>query len=962
MLRLILENRELELDENIQFAITRQFEDITNPTTIINDWSKTVRIPSTPNNDKIFGHIFSVDKTIVKGSNKLGIYFNPYKKIDFRLVDDSNVILTGYAKNISVDKDYYNLTLNGELGKVFQEMKKITFDTKTEDTKYLIDGSKYVKEQINKDLIWELWRSGSGLDTTLRTRDERDYRLEEIIGFAPNNSYSENFDYKTFQNSETQSKKFSEVLDVKAGGKYEDVTGIAADTVISNGLLPREIGEYRSYLQQPYIFFNKLFQIFIKRSEELTGYKTYLSPIWFSNDNPYWSQLVFVLNNLNSGEDKKEKYSTSMPNRLLGDFTYNSGTGYTPSLITPNWIEVKNNSAMNALKQQFQNGVFDRITIHQKLPVTLLLQSVMNTTTSSLATRNYVTFGPSYKMYIQYRVKDENGRVVFEDKPNVLNGGDNEPNRIDVSGGIPKVYDGRYSLDFDIDLNVVVDRGQVGNDFTIEVGVWSNDVAGNDVYFLQIDNPQQGDVERVRPLSISITTQDSAVIELTTSSAKRSYSLFTLNDLWNNEYSLFDTILNYCKMFRIGVFTDYYNKELKFIPLSEYFKDFTIEDWTDKVDYSRDFHIEPITFQNRYILFNYNIPQDLELNSIYKNKNGLNYGEFKLTTDYEFNNDTNSLFDKIPAAIPNTDTLLSWSNLYDNLSITYTVPAEISVDNKNKDKKQISNFGSLLFYKGLTQFDTTSNLRNVKLTDDTLLQINNDTYFYTQAGQDDRYIDISTYPLLDISLGNNLSTYTTPKENYTYDKDNYSNGLGIYKNFWEEYLDERYNIQNKIVTCYVYLKPNEFADFKFNKFVKINNQLYFVNKIYDYDIDATTPTKVDLITVQDIEGYTKNEFRIFNIYYKNGDNYELWNDRIHYIDLDPHTSNAIYITSNTDITWRTDQGIQNNLEVNGEVVSGRIQAGNKVPVTLYNEEYGPVEGYVEFSNGRDIQKIFVRVR
>ena len=50
-----------------------------------------------------------------------------------------------------------------------------------------------------------------------------------------------------------------------------------------------------------------------------------------------------------------------------------------------------------------------------------------------------------------------------------------------------------------------------------------------------------------------------------------------------------------------------------------------------------------------------------------------------------------------------------------------------------------------------------------------------------------------------------------------------------------------------------------------------------------------------------------------------------------------------------DINWSADIGLQQNVEVNGEVGSGVIQAGNKTPVVLYNDEYGPVEGYLEFS-------------
>ena len=135
--RLIIENKEIELDETVQFAITKQFEDLSNPTTIINDWSKTVSIPFTARNNAIFGHIYNPDKlTVEGGSNQAlaGIYFNPYKKLDMRLQFGDDVLMVGYAKMNEVKqnngKGTYEITLFGELGKVFQEMKKITFDTK----------------------------------------------------------------------------------------------------------------------------------------------------------------------------------------------------------------------------------------------------------------------------------------------------------------------------------------------------------------------------------------------------------------------------------------------------------------------------------------------------------------------------------------------------------------------------------------------------------------------------------------------------------------------------------------------------------------------------------------------------------------------------------------------------------------------------------------------------------------
>ena len=296
--RLFIENREIELDETVQFAITKQFEDLSNPTIIINDWSKTVSIPFTARNNAIFGHIYNPDKlTVEGGSNQAltGIYFDPYKKLDMRLQWGDDVLMVGYAKMNEVKqsngKGTYEITLFGELGKVFQEMQKITFDTTTDDTDYLIHGEDFVEEYINKELVVASWNSEGQTNVDLKKKTDSNYSVTDIIGFAPNNSFSEGFDYKTFQDTTNTSKQFSDVL----GDSFTKATGIEPDTVIPNGMLPREIGEYRSYLQLPYIYWNKLFQLFQSKAEEVTGYKFQLDDIWFTTSNPYWYDMVYML-------------------------------------------------------------------------------------------------------------------------------------------------------------------------------------------------------------------------------------------------------------------------------------------------------------------------------------------------------------------------------------------------------------------------------------------------------------------------------------------------------------------------------------------------------------------------------------------------------------------------------------------------------------------------------------------
>ena len=72
------------------------------------------------------------------------------------------------------------------------------------------------------------------------------------------------------------------------------MTGTSPDSVIPNGLLPREIGEYRSYLQIPFIYWNKFFQMFNKKVTEITGYNIQLDDTWFNSSNPYYGNLVMM--------------------------------------------------------------------------------------------------------------------------------------------------------------------------------------------------------------------------------------------------------------------------------------------------------------------------------------------------------------------------------------------------------------------------------------------------------------------------------------------------------------------------------------------------------------------------------------------------------------------------------------------------------------------------------------------
>jgi hypothetical protein len=657
-----------------------------------------------------------------------------------------------------------------------------------------------------------------------------------------------------------------------------------------------------------------------------------------------------MLKQFNTNLDVKN-YNSTFPVTSLGYFLHddnNPNNRYIPSLRSPiAWQPVS--GFLDNVRTDFIANKFDNITFNSPITCKLILAETKYGD-GTLSSMDYVILAGGFYINIAFRLKDANGNVVYTTIPYCLHDNNTtvfEGNGIEVTG-IPKVYNGRYEFNFNIDIGLTIDRNVVGNDFSIECAVYTTDLYGrtDDTILYAVPSPSGGDTYRVSPDVLTVRTSASNIV-VNTSNKKRSNSKFTLNDLWNNEVNLFDEIINYCKQYRIGVFCNDVHKKLTFKPLNIYFSDYKVIDWSDKLDISKNYTIQPITFDNKYVLFNYE-KNDVQLNKSYNESFGTNYGEYKLITDYEFNNDEKKLFNNVHNVMTSTDNILNWEDLYTKTKVVYTLPAELYISNKDKDKKNISVFGSMLFFKGIVNFDTEYDLRPVKISDDTNFQTLTQTYFYSQDGEEGCIVRCDKYPLLDIVYDTNLCLFNTPMENYTYIPNHYDNTKGIYINFWKQYLDERYNTNNKIVTCYLHISPTDYMNFEFNKFIKIENQLYMVNKIYDYDITSNSSTKVDLITIQNIEGYTTNNYKIplppLTITDENGN--QITDGQILNIGFENgKMSVTVYVSSNEPVEadFHDYSGDLSDVEINGasvlEIYQGYdsppiLHAGINVPLTI----------------------------
>lgn len=343
---------------------------------------------------------------------------------------------------------------------------------------------------------------------------------------------------------------------------------------------------------------------------------------------------------------------------------------------------------------------------------------------------------------------------------------------------------------------------------------------------LVFNNPQfvneKGKAISISNIDINVSTTNDPLCVQVSNDVVRSYMPFNLYDLWDKSVKPFDVILNYCKIFRILVFKDDLNKKLKFVRQDKYFKDYKVVDWSDKVNLKKDFIIEPISFDYKTLVMNYQ-DSEIGLNEAYEDKYGVKYGEIRLNTHQEFTDKEKELFSQpLRNGIPFSQSFFNWNRLKQG-DITRTISSDVFVACADGDGVMVDNFGALLIDRGLRNIDKSTRFNSVLvMTDDTNLQA--DTGSYCWGGKIDNLSANSVLKYHDLSdvYSKQCLDYTVPKEVYSVNKKEYENASGIHERYWKRWLDEIHSRDCKKVTCYVNLSLKDWLDFQFNHFVQID--------------------------------------------------------------------------------------------------------------------------------------------
>jgi len=244
-------------------------------------------------------------------------------------------------------------------------------------------------------------------------------------------------------------------------------------------------------------------------------------------------------------------------------------------------------------------------------------------------------------------------------------------------------------------------------------------------------------------------------------------------------------------------------------------------DWSNKVDYSKEISIRPMSELNaRYYDFLYTEDDDY-YNERYNKKYNETYADRKKDTRFQFAEDrseTKIIFSPSILTSSSTDTKLR-ANLFKETNGT--------AERKDNNIR-------IMFFKSVAS-DSSYHIKRVYPTNGNLPGNALNTYGY--AG----HLDDPIEPTVDLNFG-------APNEFY-FKLTNPYPSANLFNAWWDEYLAEIINKDSKLLSCYLYLTVQDIHSLDFAQLIYIDGALWRLNKVVDFNPSIPQTTKCELLRV-----------------------------------------------------------------------------------------------------------------
>ena len=888
-IELYLDNTLVEIDQDIDFVLNKQFTELTDLTSIIVDYSKTIRVPMTPRNNELFNYIYKLEHRVIVGQDIVS--YDPSQKIPMYMTYNGSMVMEGYAllNSIDLNTKRYEVNLYGQLGKIFSILKEKTLSNYSmEDNGFWADivmNTRTMYDSFNNDHHNLPWSSSDWTD---------------FYGFAPQLiGKTDLFDTTGYEEwaSGGEVTTFADTINATRGGNYS--------TYVEGGLDFNQFPEMRTYMTRPYVYVDKLVQLVQNEinNGEYDGYTMTLNSDWFNVDNPWYYNMVYFPGEesvVDKGEgvngqlywDNTEQtmnftaeYLPTVSSQSLDGYTYSTSGNY----ITITGGDAATNVTLNAdgiVVRDRVTGVDSSSSFNTEgrwafynlsrgmelIPIRYIgiydengnLLRKLYLCDNEIVSIHSTTFGTTWAHYsnVWNNLKKQSPKVATPNNcgwtNNSSSGNWMEVTQVYNFGQIPL---GTSTFKFKLGCDLVrVRTGElVQADIAKSSYEWMKPFKNDKYKNKEWNNNATWNCYYRGVPSMGVST-----------GTYRSMSTWSIKDVLGSSFNPFRWLIDYAKKFRLWFDIDYATKTIDL--KGSYFNDPEYKKVI--VDYSKPVVIEPIVDKYNKIVFGYADNKSRKGVQYIKNY-GVDYGDVEIRTGIEVNNETLALNPNGDESvfIPTKMNALAWVTLNSTQSMRYSNSLYTNRVVNTLDKEGKIQYFPFFAFRWLNgRNPAQQNVPFYYLSDDSPNQKSTGKYTYlqgsswsseveaTQGGNNVYYrLALPFIPQFDNYINKTTdghtvlywSTFAVPAELYNGSLPSNMEMTSIYDR-WSRYLNEIFNINNKKVTCYVRMSYPEFINFKFNQLFVIDNNVFLVNKIIDFNPNSEAPTKVELIQIADV--------------------------------------------------------------------------------------------------------------
>lgn len=654
-LRLFIDGQEVELQKNPNILLTYAVDDVVNPTAVKNTFSKTVEVPGTKNNNRIFNNIFCLDRTGFDGG----------KKIPFQIFVDSLPYEEGYCRldkvNNRLGKVSYSLSFFGGLGSLFYSLSFKEDETGVSNKRTLADlvyryegeGSEEVDFgfTINKDTLADAWNNVEGWSTKWR-----------FMNFAPA--------YNGLPNDFDTDKALVQVTSTNArGGRTSEIHSVTEDektyspyggyviAEFDREYVESEMREFRSYLQRPVVRCMEVIKACCE-PENNGGFTVNLDPKFFNNNNPYWYGTWCTLPMLTSFDYIGQEQTTAITISLASATARTSGYTY-----------VENRDIVPSEYVDNVMSVSARVNLSAVIPG--------GTAAVYYPTAYSVPYEVNYYggIIVQLVAYDAFGKAVAGSNPQWLDaaygsrrvstgrGGGTQVTPVfpkledfdwtapygstyDENGGGFRLSGGTYTWRNDNGRDLVVSAKNipVGSTLKLEITkIYKKNNGTNNAMSLWERREAGGEYTQYfkKDMTNFNVSLEDVKISFQSNETIRTNSLFTKQTLLSTDYTPCDFLLSYCKLFGLYFRKNPDRKEVDILTRENFFNGGIVD--IERILDRQDMQINPVAFTKKW--YKYSLEDaGSEYAENYKKVYGKDYGQTLVDTGYQFNTETEDLF------------------------------------------------------------------------------------------------------------------------------------------------------------------------------------------------------------------------------------------------------------------------------------------------------------------------------